>query len=659
MKNNFLILIVSLFTLFTQILISQSKYYVSNTTGNDINNGSINSPWKTLQKISNQNLKSGDCVYFKKGDVFKGHFVVNGSGTLENPIVITSYGSGNQPILTGQVGAENGGDYQEAIYVLNNDHIHFEDLEIQNERLINREGVDEEIAYGLHIENKGNRNLKNFKVKNVTVKNVYAPKPVLDKNAFDGLEVAGIRFFSGWNSLNNQRNIQDIVVEDCYFTNLQRFGIHFKQGGHSNNTTDDFLNRIANVVCRNNTFYYLGGTSILPQRTYNCLIENNLFDHPGASTDSRMPGRGSSVWTFHCINTIIQHNKCLSTRGYFDSHGIHIDHENVNTFIQYNYMEDCEGGFVEILKGNKNAVYRFNVSINDGWRNGGGPIGAWENSNHTLWISKNTNPDGVENPLLSENNYIYNNTIVLDYNNIDDSNKKETTAIEIIAKSTYIFNNIFYSINGGKMGKQNVKVNITDGELFIKNNLYFGDVDNRFITLDANPILGNPNFTGSGNYQEKFDINNNSLAIDKGTTKTGPPIPGAGTGIFKNLTAYPTVDFYGNPIDLSKGTPNIGASNKKQNLKADNSTENNPEWSIRPNPTKSRIYIHNTSLDTEKIDIHITDATGKTISEIKNLLRTDSKMFVINLHNNLTNGFYHLSIKDNSDSIHKKLIINK
>ena len=68
-----------------------------------------------------------------------------------------------------------------------------------------------------------------------------------------------------------------------------------------------------------------------------------------------MPNRGSSVWTWHCKNTIIQRNRCLHVRGYLDSHGIHIDHHNDHTYVQYNYMEDCEGGFVEILGGNTNA----------------------------------------------------------------------------------------------------------------------------------------------------------------------------------------------------------------------------------------------------------------------------------------------------------------
>ena len=67
-------------------------------------------------------------------------------------------------------------------------------------------------------------------------------------------------------------------------------------------------------------------------------------------------------------NTVIQYNQSINAKGILDSHGIHVDHKNTDTFIQYNFMKDCEGGFVEILGGNERAVYRFNISLNDGWR---------------------------------------------------------------------------------------------------------------------------------------------------------------------------------------------------------------------------------------------------------------------------------------------------
>ena len=82
-------------------LCAQNQYYLSSSTGNDNNNGSQTQPWKTLSKISNTTLGPGDTVYFKKGDTFRGHYVVNGSGTEGNPITFKSYESGNQPVISG------------------------------------------------------------------------------------------------------------------------------------------------------------------------------------------------------------------------------------------------------------------------------------------------------------------------------------------------------------------------------------------------------------------------------------------------------------------------------------------------------------------------------------------------------------------------------
>ena len=44
-------------------------------------------------------------------------------------------------------------------------------------------------------------------------------------------------------------------------------------------------------------------------------------------------------------------------------------------------MEDCEGGFVEILGGKETAVDL--IYVNDGWRDNPN----WRNSNHTIWLN--------------------------------------------------------------------------------------------------------------------------------------------------------------------------------------------------------------------------------------------------------------------------------
>ena len=100
--------------LFVQLLIfclsihAQKNYYLSNSLGSDSNKGHKSKPWKSLNQISKQKLKPGDTVFFKSGDTFNGHFVLNGSGSPSKPIVITSYGEGNKPIISGEVGQSGG-----------------------------------------------------------------------------------------------------------------------------------------------------------------------------------------------------------------------------------------------------------------------------------------------------------------------------------------------------------------------------------------------------------------------------------------------------------------------------------------------------------------------------------------------------------------------
>ncbi|MBB6461842.1 T9SS type A sorting domain-containing protein [Flammeovirga kamogawensis] len=524
-----------------------TEYYLSSSEGLDQNDGTMNSPWATLEKISSTQLNAGDKVFFKRGDRFNGHFVINGSGNSTAHILITSYGTGAKPIISGEVGEQLGGDYKEAILVENNDYIIFEDLEIHNERLFSRSGVPDDDAYGIFIYNSGTSNMSNLIFRNLVFKKVYAPKPILKdegEDAFNGLEVSGITFYTTKNTVaGKEKHIKDVLLEDCYFSDLQRLGVHIKHLGGNAGVGNDSINANMNFVFRNNEFHHTGGTCILPIRTYNCLIENNLFNYPGDNSDPRMPNRGSSVWTWRCFNTIIQYNKCLHIRGYLDSHGVHVDHENYNTFIQYNYMEDCEGGFVEILGGNVNAVYRYNISKNDGWRSNPG----WANSNHTIWINEKVPGDNVHH---SDSSYIYNNTVYMD--------SAYSTSIDINAKNTYIFNNIFY-VKAGNIGGKQMVIKNNDTPLFMSNNLFYGTVRSSFKNLDSNKFETDPSIvTFEGD--DAFKLSDESSIIGKGVDKKGPPIPGAGTGIFKHIPAYPDVDFYGHLLDPSSRL--IGAVNR-------------------------------------------------------------------------------------------------
>ena len=608
----------------------QTNFYLS-SIGSDSNSGTEDNPWKSLSKLSSKQLSPGDSIFFKKGESFYGHLVVNGSGTADKPIVFTSYGSGNQPIISGSVGIGGGGDYQQAIYILNNDNMVFDDLEIQNNRLSSRSNVDDSDSFGIYVHNTGDEVMNNFVFRNMTFKNVYAISQVDPSNqqAFNAFEVAGIRFFTDW----NKSHINNVLVEDNYFTDLQRFGVHVKHsiGGNSND------NRHTNFVFKNNEFKEIGGTCILPSRVRNCLIENNIFDQPGAKTNSRMIGRGSAVWNWYSVNTIIQYNQATSIRGILDSHGIHVDHHNENTFIQYNYMEDCEGGFVEILGDNETAVYRFNISVNDGWRENPN----WVNSNHTIWLS---NTIGGEAGHESNNSFIYNNTVV-----VNRSSSPYRTAIDIRANNTRIFNNIFYSVNGSKIGGKQVRVE--DDNLLVTNNLFHGNVDVRFKDLDENGIYGDPSFYNEDLGGAKgFQLLASSPAINSGIPFSGnyshPSIPVNDSDIFKTVEAIPTKDFFGRSLTVNS-TPNIGANNAKN---GEITTYNNDTPRLKDLFIKDKIEFNNIKYNYHYV---VYDIIGREM--MRGAINNGNDQIALN--GNLKNGVYEVVLENENIILSSKFIL--
>lgn len=625
-------------------VVRQIAYYLSSSAGDDNNVGTKAAPWKSLNKISATKLLPGDSVLFKRGDEFKGRYVVNGSGNELNPIFIGAYGEGEKPIINGQVGSENGGDFEEAILVENCDNLIFDGLEISNERLATRSGVADTDAYGMYVKNSGSKVMRNLIFRNMNFKNTFAVDPFLD---FDKIQVAGLSFFTTKNTVaGSEKNIDNVKVHNCYFANNQRLGIQFKHGGGVPGIGNDSINRNMNIHIHDNVFYYNGGTGVLPNRTYNCLIENNLFDHPGASNDSRMAARGSSIWNIWSINTIMQYNTCLSTRGNLDSYGIHIDIDNINTFVQYNYMDDCIGGFVEILRGNKNAVYRFNVSVNSGFRES-----TWTSSNSTIYVySDRWTATGL---VLSDSVFINNNTVVL--------NKPFNTTFNLDAKNIFVYNNIFSSTNGAGMGNTLTIVRNNDTPFTMTNNLFEGTINQDWVNMDANPQKANPKFIGSGEKKEAYNLQAESPAINNGIAISGPIVKNAGYGVFKNIPAYPNVDLYGNPIDLSTGKPNIGASNKKNENTSVNGVEMNSKssnnWLVNYQSTNSCFQISNNNSLSGTLEISLINIKGQVLLTEKKVLNHSLKTFDFDLNSSVSSGIYFLNFIHNGEAESHRIVL--
>lgn len=91
---------------------SGKTYYVSASAGKDGNDGLSEEAPATVKTLSGLALAKGDRVLFKAGDQFELDWKLTASGTKEEPIVISSYGSGKKPVLSGAgIALENAGGY--------------------------------------------------------------------------------------------------------------------------------------------------------------------------------------------------------------------------------------------------------------------------------------------------------------------------------------------------------------------------------------------------------------------------------------------------------------------------------------------------------------------------------------------------------------------
>ncbi len=79
---------------------TRTVYYVNATSGSDSNNGkSLETPWRTINKVNSTKFSPGDTVLFKCGNNWEENLVIPSSGTSTKPIFFGSYGIGDYPQL--------------------------------------------------------------------------------------------------------------------------------------------------------------------------------------------------------------------------------------------------------------------------------------------------------------------------------------------------------------------------------------------------------------------------------------------------------------------------------------------------------------------------------------------------------------------------------
>ena len=83
-----------------------SNYYFSSSIGNDEYSSkqaqNPYTPWQSLSKLKEalKKLKSGDVIYFKRGDIFEGSISLSSIGK-DDVLIFGAYGDGNKPVISG------------------------------------------------------------------------------------------------------------------------------------------------------------------------------------------------------------------------------------------------------------------------------------------------------------------------------------------------------------------------------------------------------------------------------------------------------------------------------------------------------------------------------------------------------------------------------
>lgn len=519
-----------------------TNYYINVAIGNDANKGT--SPAHSLKSIlplANIKLQPGDSILFATGQQFAGMLsIINVKGLLNNPVVISNYqykGNKAKPIL-------DAGKELNAILIQNSSFVRVSGIEITATVPYQSNGLSKtaEMRCGILVEVTKDESFENIQISDVVVHDVYYNSPGFVRSAAETKSANGTQSY-GWGIriLNNTKTgkLKNVKLLSAVIFNVCHTGVKVTAT----------VNGIQQLEVANCKVHDTGGPGMQFSGVTNGHIHHNKIDHSGSTADSRNWGRGSGLWTWSCSNILIENNRFEYANGPGDSAGVHIDYNCNDVVVQYNLSANNAGGFCEILGNNFNCAYRYNISINDGYRVKG-MNGAFQEGK-IFWLSGYQGND--KKSAGPYNSYFYNNSIYVSANIIPK------IAVSSSTNGVLIANNIFYFEGAAQMvaGDQK-KVEIDQGGLpnvLFKNNLFL-HADNwpsEFPINDSSPIIGDPGFNNKGGFQlNDYLPTNKKLIANKGLTIL--PIPNDSVGLRIGLKV--NKDILGNTI---KGQPDLGA----------------------------------------------------------------------------------------------------
>ena len=461
----------------------------------------------------------GDQILFARGSVFNGMFAPSVVGTANNPIRISTFGTGPRPIINNNGvihphPRRSNATVSAGVFLLNPDYVEIEGLEITNN---NGGDQDDENLFGIFVSSEDiNRRHQQIYIDNNYVHHVNGA--VAGKGR-GGIHVRASSPSSGRRSSYNDLRITNNVVEHIggvgIATDLPdviRAQEHTGPGMRPNAAT--------NVYIGHNSVKHTGRNSYIIRDSYFPLIEHNISGY------SSLHDKGHSFFNFNTVGAVFQYNEAYGNTGPADESdrgGFDADFNAIDTLFQYNYSHSNNYCVGIMKRPNAGVTIRYNLSVND-------IFGVYF--------------FGFENNTDLTNLHVYNNTHYFDAT-VD-------SPLMVVRERTphnSTFNNIiFYSANAGAPGVPGPDtdngVNVT-----FDTNAYF-----QFTapTTDSNPLFANPQFFSPGAEPYDVDMEFGRDVFNGYRLTTSSPYVQNGVAISNNGG----LDFWGQPLTSNT----IGAS---------------------------------------------------------------------------------------------------
>jgi hypothetical protein len=348
--------------------------YFFGAKGNDARgDGSLAQPFRSIAKANTISLHPGDRLLFEGGAVFEGNLVLDehDAGKTGLPVSVGSYGAGRAIIRAGE---GNG------VHVRNAGGLIIENLEIEGA------GPERNMGSGVQFQNnhRGRGRIGFVRVMKVEA---------------HGFGLEGIHV-----DAEGESGFDDVRIEECVTYENARCGIYVSGRRERWDGYPHANVYVGNCVARDNPGdpdapdENRSGSGIFLTGVDGALVERCAAWGNGQRCRAERGGP-MGIWASESNRVVIQGCRSTGNRtgGAHDGGGFGLDGGTSNSILQYNYSSGNEGSGFGLFEytGAKpwhDNVVRYNVSVDDGRRNGYAGIHVWNGDGglRNAWIYHNT-----------------------------------------------------------------------------------------------------------------------------------------------------------------------------------------------------------------------------------------------------------------------------